>query len=62
MWREWGKGEVCTGFWWGKPGGKIPLGRHSVDWRITLRWIFRIWDLWVWTRLSWFRVGTGGVH
>jgi hypothetical protein len=22
-----GRGEVCTGFWWGKPEGKRPLGR-----------------------------------
>jgi len=23
------KGEVCAGFWWGKPEGKRPLGRPS---------------------------------
>jgi hypothetical protein len=28
----------------GKPEGKRPLGRPSVDGRIILRWIFRKWD------------------
>jgi hypothetical protein len=28
----------------GKPEGKRPLGRHSVDGRIILRWFFRKWD------------------
>ena len=27
-----------------------------VDERIVLRWIFRKWDVGVWTRLSWFRI------
>jgi len=29
-----GRGEVCTGFWWGDP---------DIDGRIILRWIFRKW-------------------
>jgi len=37
---------------WGDPG---------VDGRI-LRWIFRKWDVGVWTRLSWLMIGTGGRH
>jgi hypothetical protein len=28
--------------------------------RIILRWIFRKWDVGVWTRSSWLRIGTGG--
>jgi hypothetical protein len=32
----------------------------GVDVRIILRWIFRKWDVGVWTGLSWFRIGTGG--
>jgi hypothetical protein len=34
---------------------KKPLGRHR-DGRIILRWIFRKWDVGVWTGLSWIRV------
>jgi hypothetical protein len=31
-----------------------------VDGRIILRWIFREWDVRVWIRWRWFRIGTGG--
>jgi hypothetical protein len=30
--------------------------------RIILRWIFRKWDVEVWTGSSWLRIGTGGGH
>jgi len=30
--------------------------------RIILKWIFRKWDMGVWTGLSWLRIGTGGGH
>ena len=33
----------------GKPEGKRPLGRPRIEWRIILRWIFRKWDVGVWT-------------
>jgi hypothetical protein len=33
----------------GKPGGRRPLGRPSVDGRIILGWIFRKWNMKVWT-------------
>jgi len=33
----------------GKPEGKRPLGRPGIDWRIILRWIYRKWDVRVWT-------------
>jgi len=36
------------------------LGDPGVGRRITLRWILRKWDVRVWTRSSWFRIGTGG--
>jgi hypothetical protein len=32
----------------------------DVDWMIILRWIFRKWDMRVWTGLSWVRIETGG--
>jgi hypothetical protein len=38
---------------WGDPG---------VDRRIILKWIFRKWDMGVWTRLSWLRIETVGGH
>jgi hypothetical protein len=34
----------------------------GVDGRIILRWIFRKWDVGVWTGSSWLRIGTGGGH
>jgi len=34
----------------------------GVDGRITLRWIFRKWDVGVWTGLTWLRKGTVGKH
>ena len=38
------------------------LGGLGVDGRIILSWIFRKWDLGVWTGSSWLRIGTGGRH
>jgi hypothetical protein len=34
----------------------------GVDGKIILRWIFRKWDVGVWTGSSWLRIGTGGGH
>jgi hypothetical protein len=44
----------------GKPEGKILLGRSRRRYRIILRWIFRKWDVGVWTGSSWLRIETGG--
>jgi len=46
----------------GKPEGKNQLEDPGVDERIILRWIFRKWDVGVWTGLTWLRKGTGGGH
>jgi len=42
----------------GKPEGERDhLGNPSVDGRIILRWMFRNWDVGVWTGSSWLRIG-----
>jgi len=47
----------------GRTEGKSQLGRPKRKWeRIILRWIFRKWDVGVWTVSSWLRIGTGGEH
>jgi hypothetical protein len=46
----------------GKLEGKRPLGRPRCRLRLILRWIFRKWDVGVWTGLSWLRIGMGGRH
>jgi len=38
---------------WGDPG---------IDGKIILGWIFRKWDVGIWTGSSWLRIGTGGGH
>jgi hypothetical protein len=57
-----GRGEVCTGFWWGNLKEREYCGDPGLDGRIILRRIFRKWYVGVWTGLSWIRIGTGGGH
>ena len=56
MWERRGVYRVLVG----KPEGRRPLGRHKRRWDDALRWIFRKWDVGVWTGWSWLRIGTGG--
>jgi hypothetical protein len=54
--------EVYKGFWWVNLGESDYLEDPRVDGRIILRWIFRKWDVGVWTGSSWLRIGTGDGH
>jgi len=40
MWHVWGRGEGCTGFWWGNLRERDHWGDPEVDGKIILRWIF----------------------
>ena len=44
-----GRGEAWTRFWWGSLKERDHWGDPGVDGRIILRWIFRKWDVEVWT-------------
>jgi len=46
------RGEVYTGFWWGKVRERDHWGDLGVHGRIILRWIFRKWDVGVWNGSS----------
>jgi len=54
--------SVYTGFGWGNLREKGHLGDPGIAGRIILRWIFRKWDVGVWTGSSWLRIETGGGH
>jgi len=45
----WGRREVYTGVWWGNVRERVHLGDPGVDGYIILRWIFRKWDVGLWT-------------
>jgi hypothetical protein len=55
-----GRREACIEFWWGNPRERDQWGDPDVDGRIILGWIFRKWNVGVWTRLGWLRIETGG--
>jgi len=46
----------------GKPEGKRPFGRPRHRWEDILRWVFRKWDVGVWTGSIWLSTGTDGRH
>jgi hypothetical protein len=56
------EGEAYTGLWYGSLKEKDHLEYSGVDVGIILRWIFRKWDVGVWTGTSWLRIETGGWH
>jgi hypothetical protein len=44
-----GEGEACIRFWWENLRKRSHLVDPGVDRRIILRWIFKKWDVGVWT-------------
>jgi hypothetical protein len=46
-------------FWWGDLMERDDLTDLGLDGRIIFKWIFKRWDGEAWTRLIWFRKGTG---
>jgi hypothetical protein len=60
MWGVWWRGEVYTGFSWENLKERDHLGDPDEDRRIILSWIFRKWNVDVWTGWSWLRIRTGG--
>ena len=57
-----GRGEVCTGYWWGDLRERDHWGGPDADGRIILKWIFRKWEGVVRTGWSWLRIGKSGGH
>jgi hypothetical protein len=48
-----GRRDACIGFWWENLRERDNWGEPGIDKRIILGWIFRKWDVEVWTGLSW---------
>jgi hypothetical protein len=57
MYLLWGRGEAYTVFRWGNLREREHLGDPRVDGKTILSWIFRKWDVGVWTGSSWLRIG-----
>ena len=53
-----GIGEAYTGFWWRNLRVRTNLKNPGLDGRIILKYIFKKWDMGLWTGMIWLRVGT----
>jgi hypothetical protein len=51
---------MYAGFWCGNVRQRDQLGVPDVDVKLVLRWIFKKWNVGVWTGSRWLRIGTGG--
>ena len=56
------RGEAYTGLLWENRRERDHMGDPDVDGKIILRWIFRKWDVRLWTGSGWLRIGKGGGH
>jgi hypothetical protein len=54
--------EACIGFWWGSLRERDHWGDPGIDRRIILRWMFRKWDVEMWTWIGLAQDKTGGGH
>jgi len=55
-----GEGREYMGSLWGNQRERDHWGDLGVEGRIILGWIYRRWDVGIWTGLGWPRIGTGG--
>jgi hypothetical protein len=54
-----GRREACIGFWCENLKERDHGEEPGADGKVILRWIFRKWDVGVWTGLGWPRIETG---
>jgi len=52
--------QLHTGFSWGNLRERGHLEDPGLDGSLILQWIFRKWDVRMWTGSSWLKIGTGG--
>jgi len=57
-----GEESHIQGFGGGNLRERDNVGNPGVDGMVILRWIFRKWDVGIWTGSSWLRIGTGCEH
>jgi hypothetical protein len=50
---------VYKGFGWGNLRERDHFKDPGIDGRITVRYIFKKWDVGAWTGLTWLMIGTG---
>ena len=62
MYHVWGRGEAYTGFWWGKPKEKRPLGRPKRRREDNINMDLQKWHVRAWTGSMWLRIRTDGRH